>query len=278
MIATLTILENGSYSPNHEILFGNKFDNLVDNYLTIRIPTAYQKFFPYMYGRCGSASIFLPCNYVDGELRFYVTNSITKTPGKWEMVFVASQTALDLNSDLNINSILFGAQRFISNTFIGVVVDNNLTNPPLNDIVDENLRIYYEDLDKLEKDFRDAWAKGEFDGPYYIPSVDDYTSDLTWTGTRKDMPTPPAVNIRGKQGIQGEQGIQGPYYIPEINEGKLGFTGSQEDMPPVEDKFNLNAAISDEVKNVMDWRWDDDNQILYFYTPDYQGDKYGDSK
>jgi hypothetical protein len=28
----------------------------------------------------------------------------------------------------------------------------------------------------------------------------------------------------------------------------------------------------------MDWRWDSVNQTLYFYTSDYTGDKYGDSK
>ena len=48
MIATLTILENGSYSPNAELLFGNKFDNLIDNYLTIHYPSKYNNYFYYM--------------------------------------------------------------------------------------------------------------------------------------------------------------------------------------------------------------------------------------
>lgn len=278
MIATITILENGSYSPNHELLFGNKFDNLVDNYLVLRIPTKYNNYFHYMYGHCDGANIFLPCNFVEGELRFYVTNSITKTPGVWEMVFIASQTAIDINTDININQILFGSQRFISNTFTGRVLDNGLTNPPLNDIEDGNLIIYYDRLNQLEDELRAAWASGNLDGPYYIPSVSEYTSDLTWTGSRKDMPPIPVVNIRGKQGIQGEQGIQGPYYAPYITDGKIGFTGSQQDIPVIEDEFDLNAAVTEEVKNVMDWRWDSVNQTLYFYTSDYTGDKYGDSK
>jgi hypothetical protein len=68
------------------------------------------------------------------------------------------------------------------------------------------------------------------------------------------MPEIPAVNIRGKQGIQGIQGIQGPYYKPNIADGKIGFTGSQQDIPVIEDEFDLNAAVTEEVKNVMDWR------------------------
>ena len=277
MIATLTILENGSYSPSNELLFGNKFDNLVDNYLIFRIPQKYQSYYYYIYGHCGNANVFLPCNIINGDIVFYVTNTITKTAGRWEMVFIASQAALDINADININNIVFGSQRFISNAFYGTVIDNELTNPPLNDVEDDNLIIYYEKLNQLEESIHNAWMNGELDGPYYIPSVDDYTSNLTWTGSRAGMPAIPEVNIRGKQGKQGIQGIQGPYYIPVINNGLLYFNGSQEDMIQIETQFNLNSAIKEEVKNVMDWRWDDVNQILYFYTPDYQGDKYGDS-
>lgn len=278
MIATLTILENGSYSPNAELLFGNKFDNLIDNYLVIHYPSKYNNYFYYMYGQCGGSRVLLPCNFVEGELRFYVTNSITRTPGKWEMIFIAAQNEIDLNTTIDINKILLSSQRFISNTFVGRVNDNNLTNPPISDIEDQNLVLYYARLDKLDQDLREAWAKGDLDGPYYIPHVDDYTSDLTWTGSREGMPEVPAINIRGKQGIQGIQGIQGPYYTPHITEGKIGFTGSQQDIPVIEDEFDLNAAVTEEVKNVMDWRWDSENQILYFYTSDYTGDKYGDSK
>lgn len=278
MIATLTILENGSYSPNANFLFGNKFDNLVDNYLIFKIPPRYRNYHYYVYGHCEQANIFLPCNYVDGELRFYVTNSITKTPGVWEMVFIASQNAVDINTDLNINHVLFGPQRFISNAFYGTVNDNDLTNPPLTDVEDENLIIYYDRLNKLDDDLREAWASGDLDGPYYKPSVDKDSAIISWTSTRADMPSIPSVNIRGPKGEQGEQGIQGPYYVPTIEDGVLGFEGSQIDMPTSDlPTYNFNDAIESEVKNVMDWRWDATNQTLYFYTPDYTGDKYGDS-
>jgi hypothetical protein len=180
MIATLTILENGSYSPHTELLFGNKYDNLIDNYLVINYPSpTYDGYFYYMYGQCGGSRILLPCNFVEGELRFYITNSITRTPGQWEMIFIAAQNELDLNTTIDINKILLSSQRFISNTFVGRVNDNNLTNPPMSDIEDGNLKVYYYNLDLLSQGLKDAWAKGDLDGPYYIPHVDDYTSDLT---------------------------------------------------------------------------------------------------
>ena len=53
-----------------------------NNYLVLTIPNEYRNYYHYMYGHCGKANILLPCNYVDGELRFYITSSITKTPGR----------------------------------------------------------------------------------------------------------------------------------------------------------------------------------------------------
>lgn len=275
MIANITILENGSYSPNQEVFFGNKYDNLKNNYLVLTIPNEYRNYYHYMYGQCGKANILLPCNYVDGELRFYITSSITKTPGRWEMVFIAAQEALDINSSLSANQIIFGAQRFISSTFIGVVQDNNLTNPPLTDLNDENLIIYYERLNQLEKDLNKAWTEGKLDGPYYIPTVEDGAHGealLQWEGSREGMPEIATVDIRGKQGKQG------PYYVPSEEDGILSWTGTQTGMEEVEStnikewvenasETYLDVKLPEEVNTAVDEKfkyvWDTDTQTLY---------------
>lgn len=46
------------------------------------------------------------------------------------------------------------------------------------------------------------------DGGYYIPSVSD-TGELTWAGSKADMPGVPAANIKGPKGDKGEKGDPG---------------------------------------------------------------------
>lgn len=47
------------------------------------------------------------------------------------------------------------------------------------------------------------------DGGYYTPMVSE-SGDLSWTGSKSDMPAVPGANIRGPQGPKGETGPQGP--------------------------------------------------------------------
>lgn len=52
-----------------------------------------------------------------------------------------------------------------------------------------------------------AGTPGE-NGGYYTPAV-DADGNLTWTGSKSDMPAPAGANIRGPQGPQGEPGAEG---------------------------------------------------------------------
>lgn len=63
-----------------------------------------------------------------------------------------------------------------------------------------------------------AGTPGE-NGGYYTPAVDD-DGNLTWTGSKSDMPAPAGANIRGPQGPQGEPGAEGA-------QGPAGADGAQ---------------------------------------------------
>ena len=86
-----------------------------------------------------------------------------------------------------------------------------------------------------------AGKDGE-DGGYYQPSVDD-GGNLTWTASKPDMPSVSGVNIRGPQGLTGNDGAPGAngadgenggYYSPSVDRsGNLTWTPSEDDMPPV---------------------------------------------
>lgn len=62
------------------------------------------------------------------------------------------------------------------------------------------------------------------DGGYYTPAVDS-DGNLTWTGSKEDMPAVPSSNIKGPQGNPGQDGIQGP----AGQDGKDGAPGEKGD-------------------------------------------------
>lgn len=62
MIATIQILENGSYSPSRILQMGNKYDNLDNAYVVIRIPDRYLDYHFYIYAVNGKHKYTLPLN------------------------------------------------------------------------------------------------------------------------------------------------------------------------------------------------------------------------
>ena len=69
-----------------------------------------------------------------------------------------------------------------------------------------------------------AGTPGE-NGGYYTPAV-DADGNLTWTGSKSDMPAPVGANIRGPQGPQGEPGAEGAQG-PAGADGAPGAQGPQ---------------------------------------------------
>jgi len=62
MIATIQILENGSYSPNRVLPLGNKYDNLDNAYIVFRVPDRYLNYFFYVYAVNGKHKYTFPLN------------------------------------------------------------------------------------------------------------------------------------------------------------------------------------------------------------------------
>ena len=69
-----------------------------------------------------------------------------------------------------------------------------------------------------------AGTPGE-NGGYYTPAV-DADGNLTWTGSKSDMPAPAGANIRGPQGPKGEPGAEGAQG-PAGADGAPGAQGPQ---------------------------------------------------
>lgn len=69
-----------------------------------------------------------------------------------------------------------------------------------------------------------AGTPGE-NGGYYTPAVDT-DGNLTWTGSKSDMPAPAGANIRGPQGPKGDAGAEGAQG-PAGADGKDGAQGPQ---------------------------------------------------
>lgn len=86
----------------------------------------------------------------------------------------------------------------------------------------------------------EASANGtiETDGGYYIPSI-DADGNLSWTGSKPNMITPLAVNIKGEKGEKGEKGDPGESgSTEEIEEKLLEIEGK---LLNVTEKFRSNT-------------------------------------
>ena len=282
MVQTITILSNGSYSPNSIIDLGNKYENVGDQ-LIFNIPEDYKpghnNFAYYLtFKMTKKDRILLPIAVINNQLIFTITTSITKYSGTYEIIFLATETEIvDANDESN--SIVF-----VSNVMQGEVRDNFLTNPVTTETLDENLKTIYDQLMALYNTVDYKLTHDQFMGPYYYPEITDGV--ISWTREQtsdEQPPLPAAVDIRGPRGYNGN------YYRPTIADGIIKWTGYKwqdgtyiidPDAAAVED-YNLttdiNAAVEaqcdldlpDLVEKGLDERikfeYDTTTQTLYIY-------------
>ena len=239
MNTKITITANGNVAPNKVIDLGFKYENVGD-VITFEIPEEYKKYHHYLvFYMKRKDTILLPVN----DLQFKVSTTITRNPGTYEIVFIATESMV-VNGDINQ-----ARKVFVSNTMIGIVKDNFLQDPAPEDFVDPNLQIIY---DKLWDLYDDLTTKNEDDywrGAAYIPEVlEDGT--IKWTRTDgKDILIPMPQNIRGPQGFQG------PYYSPDIRDGILFWKHSQPDMPEI-NEYDILSVIKDTTTDYVEQHFD----------------------
>lgn len=239
MNTKITITANGNIAPNKVIDLGFKYENVGD-IITFDIPEELKKYHHYLaFYMKRKDTILLPVN----DLTFKVSTTITRNPGTYEIVFIATESVV-VNGDINQ-----ARKVFVSNTMIGIVKDNFLQDPVPEDFVDPNLQIIY---DKLWDLYDDLTTKNEDDywrGAAYIPEVlEDGT--ITWTRTDgKDILIPMPQNIRGPQGYQG------PYYSPDIRDGVLFWERSQPNMPEI-NEYDILSEIKDTTTGYVEANFD----------------------
>ena len=269
MNTKITITANGNVAPNKVIDLGFKYENVGD-VITFEIPEEYKKYHHYLvFYMKRKDTILLPVN----DLTFKVSTTITRNPGTYEIVFIATESMV-VNGDINQ-----ARKVFVSNTMIGIVKDNFLQDPAPEDFVDPNLQIIY---DKLWDLYDDLTTKNEDDywrGAAYIPEVlEDGT--IKWTRTDgKDILIPMPQNIMGPQGIQG------PYYSPDVRDGILFWKHSQPEMPEineydilsvikdtttdyVEQNFDkkVKPMVDEKVDNTIQLKWNKETRELFIYV------------
>ena len=269
MNTKITITANGNIAPNKVIDLGFKYENVGD-VITFEIPEELKKYHHYLaFYMKRKDTILLPVN----DLTFKVSTTITRNPGTYEIVFIATESVV-VNGDINQ-----ARKVFVSNTMIGIVKDNFLQDPVPEDFVDPNLQIIY---DKLWDLYDDLTTKNEDDywrGAAYIPEVAE-DGTITWTRTDgKDILIPVPQNIKGPQGVQG------PYYVPDVNgEGQLIWKPSQEDLPQINDydiqsmvkevttdyvetNFDrkVKPMVDDKVEKTIQLKWNNDTKELFIY-------------
>lgn len=269
MNTKITITANGNIAPNKVIDLGFKYENVGD-IITFEIPEELKKYHHYLaFYMKRKDTILLPVN----DLTFKVSTTITRNPGTYEIVFIATESVV-VNGDINQ-----ARKVFVSNTMIGIVKDNFLQDPVPEDFVDPNLQIIY---DKLWDLYDDLTTKNEDDywrGAAYIPEVAE-DGTITWTRTDgKDILIPVPQNIKGPQGVQG------PYYVPDVNgEGQLIWKPSQEDLPQINDydiqsmvkevttdyvetNFDrkVKPMVDEKVEKTIQLKWNNDTKELFIY-------------
>ena len=141
MNTKITITANGNVAPNKVIDLGFKYENVGD-VITFEIPEEYKKYHHYLvFYMKRKDTILLPVN----DLTFKVSTTITRNPGTYEIVFIATESMV-VNGDINQ-----ARKVFVSNTMIGIVKDNFLQDPAPEDFVDPNLQIIKTYLKQFQK-------------------------------------------------------------------------------------------------------------------------------
>lgn len=198
MNTKVSITLNGNVAPNKVIDLGYKYENVGDTIQFI-IPNEYMGFYSYLaFSMKKMETILLPVNLnEEGILTFYVTTTITKNPGTYQIIFLCTEGVVE-NGDID------GARKvFVSNTMTGTVKDNFLVDPVAKEEQDENVKIFYDRLNLLAETLENNLKNDYYKGAYYIPRVDDI-GYISWSRSDgKDIDIPASQNITGPTGKSG---------------------------------------------------------------------------
>lgn len=281
MITKITILSNGNVSPKSVINLGNKYESVGDT-IVFNIPEKYLSYHHYLLFKMPKKeTILLPVNYIKDDegivngLTFFITTTITKNAGTYDIVFLSAEDKINSQDDLDQTRFVF-----VSSTFKGEVGDNFLSDPINQDVMDENLEVLYNDMLDVKKEFEEKLAEDGFIGPYYKPTVSE-DGYISWVVIDQHV-NPPVI-----PDTQRIMGPQGPYYKPYLTEdNKLGFQKSQDNMDAI-DSIDINIlikaaadaylaanlaaevekAVVPAVEDAMDkkfkWCWNSETQTLY---------------
>lgn len=268
MNTKITLTANGNMAPNQVIDLGIKYESVGDT-LTFNIPEAYVPYHHYLvFYMKRKETILLPVN----NLVFTITTTITRNPGTYEMIFVATEDKV-IDGDIN------GARKvFVSSTMLGTVQDSFLKDPVTTEELDPNLQIVYDSLLDLRSDLQTKLENDYWRGAAYVPDVDS-EGNISWSRTDGQN-----IMIPETQNIRGPQGQQGPFYTPAEKSdepGVLQFSPSQEGMAPVADvdfnplieqasanylQENLRPTVNEEMNKKFRWIWDSKKKEFYIFA------------
>lgn len=269
----IRLTSNGNYSPNVEFDLGNKYESVGDT-MEFILPDAYKNptHHYYLAFKMKKLPTFI---FPVVDYKFTITRTITEYPGVYDIIFLITKNEI-------INGKIDEAVKlYVSSTMHGRVKDNFLTDPITKEVSDKNIELYYNKLDALADQLKYNDENNIYKGDYYKPSVDE-VGVLSW-----EIKQGPASEITQSRSIRGPQGIQGGYYQPSEENGTIKWNASQDDLPEVSDinllpyvenasNTYLDSHLKNEVSAAVDAKfkfiWDDENQILYIYTEDYQNE------
>ena len=284
MNTKITITLNGRVAPQQSFQLGYKYENVGDT-LTFIIPS---KYYPYHHYLAFQRQLtdeeiadevvapinLLPVNLIDGQLVFTISNAITYYAGTYKLVFLSTESVVENG---NIEE---AHQVFVSNEFEGYVIDSFLKDPINDEVIDPNLQTIYDDLLDLRKELEQKLADNYYQGDYFLPSVNEY-GWLSWTIQSGFANQLPEEMMPENRNLTGPRGPVGGHYTPNIVEGVVSWTASLTDMPTIESvdlkpliqastnsylEQNLRPIVNETVNQKFQWRWDDENQILYIKT------------
>lgn len=122
--------------------FGNKMDNCVTKVIFTDICEVGDLLNKYVAFLSPADEIFLfPLNQEDNS--FLVTTSITQLAGTWRMLYLATNTEISEEGEIDTNYKVF-----VSNSIDFTITENYLSDILEEVIVDENLKIIYEELEQ----------------------------------------------------------------------------------------------------------------------------------
>lgn len=151
---SITVNRDGTVStPSGNVFLGNKFENL-DETLSFTFPDEFQEYNKYLIGyhKRRKVTVILPIN---NDI-FYVTTGLTYLDGDWTLYAMCRQQVLDLSTDEEVDiSPKEGEHVFISDGFSATVASNNIDLSVINStVLDQNLKVIYEDLLKVKEELR----------------------------------------------------------------------------------------------------------------------------